>query len=286
MSSRIVRMGIAGNSCVQSGVEIPVYTPVCGCGWTFKGCQMMSAESSPYFRAALWTTRGPIHLPVFSGQGGKILLHIREKSLQDFFFFFFWFRIFLTALLTHSLPTVDIGENSGDGQRSRVFQTRRQPLGIMSVPSGCSIDGSWRKWSSGDILKENLWMADISMTGSAWQHTKINTNNPNLNTLIREGGWLYQTLGRERPEATCAGLVLTHLRSVRPTAIRRFLSFFLFFLQSFLSPEIIFQGTVCQSKKNTFESTLDPAMLSLQKWRHCVLLSPFYKLSLFLNLWK
>ena len=100
---------------------------------------------------------------------------------------------------------------------------------------------------------------------------KINTNNPNLNTLIRGGGWLYQRLGRERPEATCGGPAIDLLwRSIKPTTIRGF-----FFLKSFISSEIIFQGNVCwNKKKNNFEtSTLDPAMLLLQKTKmQCVAL--------------
>ena len=78
---------------------------------------------------------------------------------------------------------------------------------------------------------------------------KINTNNPNLNTLIRGGGWLYQRLGRERPEATCGGPAIDLLWEALSQP--QLEAFFFFFFQSFLSSEIIFQGNVYWNKEKT-----------------------------------
>lgn len=106
-------------------------------------------------------------------------------------------------------PTADVCEIQGCAVPQGP-QTRWQPLGFMTSPFSHSIDGFRRKWSSGDILKGNLWTADMSMTGSAWQHIKsIQITQTLIPWSREEAGFIRDSEGSGlRPPAV--GLLLTY----------------------------------------------------------------------------
>lgn len=140
----------------------------------------------------------------------KILLNIREKSLKVFSFFGFHFVFVFDeepywshtpptpSPLLVSMKTLGICSAQDALDKTTTLGVNDQPLGL-------------QYWWMAEEMKPR-WHFQGEFVNHRYEHDqhsvavhKINTNNPYLNTLIRGRGWLHQTLGGERPKATCSG---------------------------------------------------------------------------------